>query len=195
MFVMPVMLSMLLLLLLKGMGWLLLLAMAERHICRTAKNRILASVAATKLLRWWKGLLSCSISSSGTQSMDSSTQLPRSLYGYAITGFAPVELILQQIMLRIFTIFSASISGEGEQKSGLRWRNTYVHAVLSVRLMFLVLHLRCTPPPGPNSGGTLNSHVFQDDSQWWMAVVVTAMNAGLVLSINDLSFIPICREP
>jgi len=46
-----------------------------------------------------------------------------------------------------------------------------------------------------NSGGTLNSPVFQADRQWWMAVAVRAMNVGLILSINDLSFIPICRMP
>jgi len=38
------------LLLLQGMGWLLL-AMADPPIGRTAENRMLAAVAATKLLR------------------------------------------------------------------------------------------------------------------------------------------------
>jgi len=47
---MLVMLLQLLLLLLQGTGWLLL-AMADPPIGRTAENCILASVAATKLLR------------------------------------------------------------------------------------------------------------------------------------------------
>jgi len=50
----------LLLLSLQGTGWLLL-AMAGR----TAENRILASVAATKLLRRLKELSGCSMSFSG----------------------------------------------------------------------------------------------------------------------------------
>jgi hypothetical protein len=58
---MLVMSLLLLLLLLQGMGWLLL-AMAGR----TAENRILASVAATTLLRRSKELSGYSISSSGT---------------------------------------------------------------------------------------------------------------------------------
>jgi hypothetical protein len=33
------------------------------------------------------------------------------------------------------------------------------------------------------------------DRQWWMAVAVRAMNVRLIISINDLSFIPICRMP
>jgi len=44
------MMMLLLLLLLQGTGWLLL-AMADPPIGRTAENRMLASVAATKLLR------------------------------------------------------------------------------------------------------------------------------------------------
>jgi hypothetical protein len=36
---------------------------------------------------------------------------------------------------------------------------------------------------------------FQADTQWWMAVAVRAMNVWLILSINDLSFIPIWRMP
>jgi len=62
---MLVMLLLLLLLLLQGMGWLLL-AMADPLIGRTAENCILASVAATKLLRRLKELAGCSISYSGT---------------------------------------------------------------------------------------------------------------------------------
>jgi hypothetical protein len=58
---MLVMSLLLLLLLLQGTGWLLL-AMAGR----TAENRILASGAATKLLRKLKELSGCSISSSRT---------------------------------------------------------------------------------------------------------------------------------
>jgi hypothetical protein len=57
---MLVMLLQLQLQLLQGTGWLLL-AMAGR----TAGNRILASVAATKLLRRFKELSGCSISYSG----------------------------------------------------------------------------------------------------------------------------------
>jgi len=60
MLVMLVMLLLLLLLLLQETGWLLL-AMAGR----TAENRILASVAATKLLRRLTELSGCFISSAG----------------------------------------------------------------------------------------------------------------------------------
>jgi len=51
----------LLLLSLQGTGWLLL-AMGDPPIGRTAENGILASVAATKLLRRLKELSDCSIS-------------------------------------------------------------------------------------------------------------------------------------
>jgi len=61
--------------------------------------------------------------------------------------------------------------------------------------MFLVSHLSCVLPPGPNADGTLNSAVFQADRQRWMAVAVRAMNVRLILSLNDLSFIPIGRMP
>jgi len=63
--VMLVMSLLLLLLLLQGTGWLLL-AMADPPLGRTAENRMLASVAATKLLRRLKELSGCYISSSGT---------------------------------------------------------------------------------------------------------------------------------
>jgi len=63
MLVMLAMLWLLLLLSLQGMGWLLL-AMADPPISRTAENRMLASVAATKLLRRYRDLSGCSISSS-----------------------------------------------------------------------------------------------------------------------------------
>jgi len=74
MLVMVVMLLLLLLLLLQGTGWQLL-AMADPPIGRTAENHMLASVAATKLLRRLKELLGCSISSSGTKSRKSSSKL------------------------------------------------------------------------------------------------------------------------
>ena len=61
--------------------------------------------------------------------------------------------------------------------------------------MVLVSYLRCAPPRGPNSGRTLNSPVAQAERQWWTAVSVKAMNVGLILLINDLSFIPIWRMP
>jgi hypothetical protein len=54
----------LLLLLLQGTGWLLLV-MADPPIGKAAENRILASVAATKLLRQLKELSGCYRSSSG----------------------------------------------------------------------------------------------------------------------------------
>jgi hypothetical protein len=57
---MLVMTSLLLLLLLHGMGWLLL-AMADPPIDRTAENHMLASVAATLKLRQLKELLGCTI--------------------------------------------------------------------------------------------------------------------------------------
>jgi len=58
------MLLQLLLLLLQGMGWLLL-AMADPPIGRTAECCMLASVAATKVLRRLKELSGCPVSSSG----------------------------------------------------------------------------------------------------------------------------------
>jgi hypothetical protein len=63
MLVMLVMVLLLLLLLLQGMG-LLLLAMANLPIHRTAENSIAASVAATNLLSQLKERLGYSISSS-----------------------------------------------------------------------------------------------------------------------------------
>jgi len=62
--------------LLQEPGWLLL-AMAIPPIGRQAKNRVLASVAATKRLRQWKELSGCLISSSGTWSMKFLSMLPR----------------------------------------------------------------------------------------------------------------------
>jgi len=55
----------LLLLSLQGTGWLLL-AVADPPIGRTAENRMIASVAATKQLRRFKELLGCSIKTSRT---------------------------------------------------------------------------------------------------------------------------------
>jgi len=53
-----------------GTGWLLL-AMADPHIGRIAEIHMLASVAATKLLRQLTDVSGCSISSSGTYSQKS----------------------------------------------------------------------------------------------------------------------------
>jgi len=64
MLVILVMLLLLLLLLQQGMGWLLL-AVADLPIGITAENHMLASEAATKLLRQLKELLGCILSSSG----------------------------------------------------------------------------------------------------------------------------------
>jgi len=61
--------------------------------------------------------------------------------------------------------------------------------------MFLVSHLRCAAPPGPNSTGTPKSPGFHANRQWWMPDGVRAMNVGSILSINDQSFIPICHMP
>jgi len=66
-----------------------------------------------------------------------------------------------------------------------------IHRVISVHL----LHLLCAPPPGRHSGGTPNSAVFQANRRWWMVVEVRAMNVGVISSIKDLSFIPMCRMP
>jgi hypothetical protein len=55
----------LLLLSLQRTGWLLL-AIADLYIGRTAANRMLASVAATKLVSQLNKLLGCLISSSET---------------------------------------------------------------------------------------------------------------------------------
>jgi len=194
MLVMLVMSLLLLLLLLQGTGWLLL-AMEDPPIGRTAENQILASVAATKLRRRLKVLSGCCISSSRTESRKSSSMLPYSLWGCAIAGSVPVEWILRRIILRILFIFLAGTSRKEEWKSASRRHNTSVHAFSTAWLMFLVSHLRCAPPPGPNSGRTLNSLVVQADRQWWMAIVVRVMNVGLIISINDPSFIPICCMP
>ena len=191
---MLVMSLLLLLLLPQGTGWLLL-AMAHLPIGRTAENRMLASVAATKLLRQLKELLRCSISSSGMWLRKSSTKLPWSLSGCAIAGFVPVEWILLQIKLRRLSISMTWISCEGEWKSASRWRKTSVDETLTAWLMFLVSLLVYAPPPGPNSGHTLNWSVEQADGQWWMVVAVRPMNVSLILSINDLPFIPICHMP
>jgi hypothetical protein len=50
---------------LKGMGWLLL-AMADPLIVITAENHMLASAAATELMRQLQELFGCSICSSRT---------------------------------------------------------------------------------------------------------------------------------
>jgi len=186
MLVMLVMSLLLLLLLRQGTGWLLL-AMADPPIGRTAENHMLASVEATKVLRHLKELSGCSISSSGMYSRMSSSKLPWSLWGCAIAESIPVEWILRQIMLLILSIFLAWTSGKEQWKSSLGWWNTSVHALVTAWWIILVSHLRCAPPPGPNLGGTLNWAVVKAGRQWWMAVVVRAMNVGLIESINDLS--------
>jgi len=194
MLVMLVMLLVLLLLLLQGTGWLLL-AMADSPIGRTTANCMLASVAATKLLRQLEELSGCSISSSGMQSRKLSSSLPWSVWGCAIAGCIPVEWILQQIMEWILTMFLARTPGNAELTYVLRLRNTSVHTLLTVSSMFLVSHLLCALPPGSNSGGALNLPVFQANSQWWMAIMVRAMNVGLVESINNVSCRQICCTP
>ena len=60
---MLLMMLVLVLLLLQGTGWLQL-AMADLPIGRTADNRMVATVATTKLLRQLEEWLVCSISSS-----------------------------------------------------------------------------------------------------------------------------------
>jgi len=182
------------LLLMQGTGWLLL-AMADQPIGWTAENRMLALVAATKLLRQLKELTGCSMSSSGTESRKSSFKQPQSLWNCAIAGSVPVGWIDWKITQPILSIYLDLTSGEEEWKSVLRRRNTSVHALLTRWLMFLVSHLHCAPSPRPNSGGTLNWPAIQADRQWWMGVALRAMNFGLISSINDLSFIPICRMP
>jgi hypothetical protein len=69
-----VMLLLVLVLSQEGMGWLLV-AMADPSRGRTAEKRILASVAATKLLRRLTQISCCAISFSGMQSMKSSSTL------------------------------------------------------------------------------------------------------------------------
>jgi len=139
----------------------LLLAMADLPIARTAENCMLASVAATKLLRWLKELSGCSISSSRTMSRISSSQLPWSLWGCAIAGSKPVEWILRWIMLWILSTALAWTSGKQEQKSESRWWNPFVHAFITIWLMFLALDKLYASPHGPTSGGTPNSQVFE----------------------------------
>ena len=60
---------------------------------------------------------------------------------------------------------------------------------------FIFIALELCSTTGPNSGGMVNSPVLQANKQRWMAVAVRAMTVGLILSINDLSFIPICCMP
>jgi len=95
-------------------------------------------------------------------------------------------------MLQVLSILFARTWDKGEQKSTLRRQNSSVHALFMGWLMFLVSHLGCAPLPGPNSGRTLNRPVIQANRQWWMSVMVREMNVGLILSIDDLWFIPIC---
>ena len=194
MLVMIVMMLLLQLLLVEGTGWLLL-AMADPPIGRTAENCMLASVAATKLLRQFKELSGCSISSSRTLSRQSTSLLPWLLWGCAIAGSVPVEWIVQRIMLRLLCIFLAWTTGEEKWKSMSRWQNTSVQALFTAWLKCLVSHWCCAPPPGPNSGGSVSIPVSQADRQWWMAIAVRAMHPGLIVSINDVSLIPNCCMP
>jgi len=190
MLVMLVMSFLLLLILLEGTCWWLLM-MADPPIGRTAENHMLASVVATNLLRRLTELSGCSISFSGIQSSISSPKLPWSLWGCAIAGYVPDEWIIPWIMLQILSIISGRTSGEEEQYSGLRGLNTSVHALLATCLMMLASHFHCVPPPGPNTGGTLTMPDVQAETPWWMAGAVRAMNVRLILSVNDLTCMPI----
>jgi hypothetical protein len=140
-------------------------------------------------------LSGCSISSSGTSSRVSSSNLPLSFWGCVIAGSVPVQCILWRIMLRILYIFLAWTSGKEEIQYAWRQGNTSVHALLTAGLMFLVSHSHCTSLPEPNSGGTLTTHVFLADRQWVMAIAVRAMTDGVIFSMNDLSLIRIGRMP
>jgi len=145
-----------------GCGWLRL-AMAHPPIGRTVENRKLAWVVATQLLGLCKGLSGCSISFPWTYSRKSSSKLPWSLRGCAIAGSVPVGLFVPLLLLRILSIDLTWTSGEEELISALRRQTTSVHVLLTLWLLFLESHLHCAPPPGPNTGGTLKSHVFQAD--------------------------------
>jgi len=184
----------LLLLLLQGTGWLLL-QMADLPIGRTAKNRTLPSVAARKLMRQLKRLSGCCISHSWIYFGKPSSMLPWVLWGCAITGSIPVEWILWRIELLILFIIFVSTFGEKKQKCSLRQRHPSVPAVLTAWLMLLVSHICCAPPAVPHSSGTLNSQVFKADRQSYMEVASCAITIRLILSLNDLSYVPICRLP
>jgi len=184
----------LLLLLLQGMGWPLQM-MADHPKRRTAENRIQASLRATKLPKWMKEMSGGSFSSSGTYSPKFSSKLPRWLNGCAIAGSLPAEWNLPWIMLWILSIIFAWTSGKEESKSASRWRNTSVYLSSPAWLMFLVLRMLCAPALGPNSGGIIYCPSFEAHRQWRMEITLWAMNVGLISSIKDLSFIPICRMP
>jgi len=147
------------LLLLPGTAWPLL-AIANLPIGRTAENRMQASRAATKLLRWLNDMSGCSFSSAGSESRQPSSKPPWSLWGCAIARSVPVERMLQRIMRRILSIASEWTSGEEKWKLASRWWNPFVNGLLTAWLMFLVLHSSCPPPPGPNSGEILNLTVI-----------------------------------
>jgi len=187
MLVMVAILLLLLWVLLQGLGWLLLVR-TDPPIGRTAENRMLATVAVTKLLRVLKQYSAYCVSTSGMQSRKSSSMVPQLLWGCAISISAPLESILQCILMWILPILMAWTSVKEERKSVSRQHNTSVHALFTIRLMFLVLYWCCTPPPGTNSARGLTSHGFQDDRQSWMAVTVRAMNVWLIFSITGLSF-------
>jgi len=165
----------LLLLLLQGTGWLLL-AMANLPLGKTVENRLLAPVAATKLLRELKELSGCSISFSGMWCRKLPSKLPCSVWGCAITGSAPVQWILLQFIQSLLSIFLARSSVQDERKSITRIQYTSVHALFTALLMFLVSHLCSAPPPGPNSAGTWNAHAYHLNREWWIAVAVMAMH-------------------
>ena len=149
---------------LQGMGWLLLV-MADPPIGRTAENCMLASVAATKLVE------------KNIRIVRVLYQLLRDIIKEVLIKAALIIVRLcdrwvrtswvdrSATMLRMVSIFLVWTCVKEEPTSTSRPRNTSVDTLLTVWLMFLISHLGCAPPPGPNSGWTLHLPVFQADRQ------------------------------
>ena len=104
-----------------------------------------------------KDLLGCSVSSSGTYSMKSSSKLPWLFCDSAIAESVPDEWILPPILWWIMSMFLAWTAGKEEWISVLRWWNTAVHPILTAWYFFLISHSHCGPSREPHSGGTLES--------------------------------------
>jgi len=100
-----------------------------------------------------------------------------------------VQWIPWWIMPRILSSLCGSTTGKEELKLASRWRKTSVYACWTMWLISCVFHLHCSPPPEPNSGGTLNSSFSQADELCCTAIAVRSIKVGLVMSSSGQSFI------
>jgi hypothetical protein len=96
--------------------------------------------------------------------------------------------------LAAYTLYLSGFNlWQGTMKMQIK-TTTFVNACILKREMNVsCIELMLWSTSWTNSRGTLKSPVFQAYGQLWMAVMVRAMNIKLTLSINDLSFIPMCR--